>query len=310
MCHLSGIILGRKMRRVAEREMLVSILRDVLVASGPLGPHATGAGWVKRSGEFAIYKDAVTAEKLVSMPEFDELVSSVDNTTTVLLGHARYRTRGDERNNANNHPLVANSVVGTVRGTLLNADELFPKFRLKRTAQVDSELLVRLAAVTGRLGPIDTRRFLAGVRYCRGQISGILVSLQDPETILVLKGDTPLEFRYHKTARAVAYASKGSILDSVLVGADGWRVLEVPAMSLAVFRTDAIQDVELLPLEYHVQRPRSQGNQRVDPGDCDTATPPWHWSNVPGSTQTGPAPDHSTRTTNRQERQNPRGNTQ
>ena len=285
MCHLSGIILGKKRRRADERRDLLSIFRDVLVASGPLGPHATGAGWVNRDGEFAIFKAPVRAEELVGMSEFDELVSSVDNTTTVVMGHSRYRTRGDERNNANNHPLFGNGILGTLRGTILNADELFPKFRLKRTAQVDSELLVRLAAITGRLGPIDTKRFLAGLRHCHGQISGVLVSVKDPETILILKGDSPLEFRWNDKLRAVAYASDGRLLDSVLVGKDTWRALDIPAMSLVAFRSGAIRDVALFPLEYHVQRRWSREKGQIDPLDCNGITPAWQWRNAPGSTQ-------------------------
>ena len=113
MCHLTGMILGRKRRSASELDTLRSIFREVLVSSRSLGPHASGAGWVNRDGNFAIFKEPVTAEKLVEKPKFRDLLAGVDSSTTVILGHARFRTRGDPRDNANNHPILALEALGT-----------------------------------------------------------------------------------------------------------------------------------------------------------------------------------------------------
>ena len=65
--------------------------------------------------------------------------------STALLGHTRWRTRGDPGNNANNHPIRAGDIVGTHNGTLYNADALFRRLRLPRFAEVDSEVIFRMA---------------------------------------------------------------------------------------------------------------------------------------------------------------------
>ncbi len=76
---------------------------------------------------------------------FQEVLAGIDNRTTVLLGHTRRRTRGDERINRNKHPIRAGDIIGTHNGTIHNADYLFRRFKLLRFAQVDSELLFRPA---------------------------------------------------------------------------------------------------------------------------------------------------------------------
>ena len=75
------------------------------------------------------------------------------------------------------------------------------------------------------------------LRLCRGQITAVLASRLDPETIIVLKGNKPLELRINRRHRAVLYASDPAFLDAILADEHGWRELPVPAMSFIVFST-------------------------------------------------------------------------
>ena len=152
---------------------------------------------------------------------------------------------------------------------------------------MDSELLVRLAGVTGRLGPIDTKRFLAGVKFCRGQIAGVLVSTKDPETILILKGESPLEFRWHERMRVVAYASNGALLDAAVAEDPSWKPLEIPPMTLAVFRAGAIRSPELSPLEFSIERAGARAKRPEKRATYDFER--WVPSKIsnPGRTQNG-----------------------
>ncbi len=68
-------------------------------------------------------------------------MDEVDNHTTILMGHTRWRTRGSEANSRNNHPIRAGIIIGTHNGTIYNADYLFRRLGLPRYAEVDSELL-------------------------------------------------------------------------------------------------------------------------------------------------------------------------
>lgn len=98
-----------------------------------------------RKNEHRLYKRPVTAERFVTDNAFPELLSGMDNRVTLLLGHTCRHTCGDERVNHNNHPIRAGEVIGAHNGTIYNADYLFRRFKLRRFAGVDSEILFRLA---------------------------------------------------------------------------------------------------------------------------------------------------------------------
>jgi len=168
MCGLAGVIFGKKRRRVEERDHLAWLFTRLLILSEERGPHATGAAWLDVDGGHRLFKRPVTAERFVTDKAFAELLASMDNRAALLLGHTRWRTRGDERVNSNNHPIRAGEVIGTHNGTIYNADYLFRRWKLRRFAEVDSEILFRLAANAARDGAMDIERFKARLRRCRG----------------------------------------------------------------------------------------------------------------------------------------------
>jgi len=194
---LAAVIFGKKRRRAEERDHLAWLFTPLLVLSESRGPHATGVAWLNRDGEHRLFKRPARAGQFVTDKAYQEVLSGIDNRTTILLGHTRWRTRGDERVNRNNHPIRAGDIIGTHNGTIYNADYLFRRFKLRRFAQVDSELLFRLAHNAVRDGRIDMERFRARLELCRGQITAVLASRLDPGTILVLNGNKPLELRVH-----------------------------------------------------------------------------------------------------------------
>ena len=212
--------------------------------------------WLKRGGQHNLFKRPVRASRFVDDKAFHEVLSGVDNRTTLLLGHTRWRTRGDERVNENNHPIRAGDIIGTHNGTIYNADYLFRRLKLPRFAEVDSDLLFRLAARAGGGGRIDIERLKSLLKLCRGHMAAVMASRLDPETTLVLKGNKPLELRIHRRHRAVLYASDAEYLDEVLDEERGWRELPVPAMNLVVFRHRDLTDWSMEPLGFVAQESR------------------------------------------------------
>ena len=253
MCGQAGIILGQKRRRVEERDYLAWLFTELLVMSERRGPHATGVAWLNRDGDHQLFKRPVRATQFVTDKAFHEILAEIDNRTTLVLGHTRWRTRGDERINENNHPIRAGDILGTHNGTLYNANTLFRRFKLPRFAEVDSELLFRLAGRVAGNGPVDTVRFKERLKLCRGQMTAVLASRLDPETTLVLKGNKPLALRIHLRHRAVLYASDPAYLDAALVEERGWQELAVPPMSLIRFRHRNLVDFSIEPFEFIAQ---------------------------------------------------------
>ena len=212
-----------------EREHLAWLFTRLLLLSEERGPHATGAAWLDIDGGHRLFKRPVTAERFVMDKAFAELLAGINNRATLLLGHTRWRTRGDERVNCNNHPIRAGEVIGTHNGTIYNADYLFRRWKMRRFAEVDSEILFRLAANAARDGAMDIERFKARLRRCRGQITAVIACRTDPGTIFVLKGNRPLELRWNPRRKAVLYASDPAYLDAVLVGGKGVERTSGPA---------------------------------------------------------------------------------
>jgi len=174
------------------------LFTQLLVMSECRGPHTTGIAWLNRAGEQRLFKLPAHAGQFVTYKAYQEVLSGIDNRTTILLGLTRWRTRGDERVNCNNHPILAGDIIGAHNGTIYNADYLlFRRIKLRRFAQVDSELLFRLAHNDVRDDRIDMERFKTRLGLYRGQITAVLAFRLDPKTILVLKGNKPLELRAH-----------------------------------------------------------------------------------------------------------------
>jgi glucosamine 6-phosphate synthetase-like amidotransferase/phosphosugar isomerase protein len=265
MCGLAGIIFGRKRRGADEREYLARVFTHLLRASEERGPHATGAAWVNRDGEHAILKHPVPSGVFTLMGGFGELLAEIDNRATILMGHTRWRTRGSEANNRNNHPIRAGDVLATHNGTITNADALLRRFRMKPQTEVDTEVLVRSAARAWRSGILDTGALKARVAHCRGQITAVFASRRDPERILVLKGNKPLALWWHRRCRVVAYVSDETYLDDALGAECGWRALDVPPMSLLTFDTGRLDEFTNEEFTFHACEPRRTGAREVVP---------------------------------------------
>lgn len=240
MCGLAGVILGENPRTGRELKRLADIFTRLLKASEPRGPHATGAAWVNTDGEYGLFKQPMPASKFVNRPEYARLLAGFDERVTVLMGHARWRTCGDERNNANNHPVLVGDVIGMHNGTILNADDLFRRLRYRREAEVDTEILCRIVNGATKSGALDVSYLRQRLALCRGQMAAVFASRRMPGTVLLLKGDKPLKFRCHRQRQVVLYATDGTYLDEALAGERGWMEMIVPPMTLLVFQRPSV----------------------------------------------------------------------
>lgn len=261
MCGQVGVIYGVKERKPEERSYLKWLFMYLLLLSESRGPYATGIAWMKTDGNHSIFKRPLTATGFIKEKEFVEVISEVDDNTTWLAGHTRWPTRGDVNLLANAHPIRAGAIVGTHNGTVLNADDLFKHFELPRFAEVDSEVIFRMADAALRDGRIDLAVFRKHLALCRGLMSAVLGSKLDPKRVIVIKGNKPLELRYHPEHRAIVYASEGAYLDVALPSETGWQEIPTRAMSLMTFDCDDLASFVSQPFRLASNRGRA-GFQR------------------------------------------------
>ena len=125
-----------------------NIMRNLFMSAMGYNDHAAGMAIVTDRSIDVIKKD-IPAKNLINLPEYDkaeETHAKKANNLRLLLGHCRYQTKGDRRDNKNNHPIIRDNVVGVHNGCLSNDDALFDKHSkdFNRYGFVDSEILFAL----------------------------------------------------------------------------------------------------------------------------------------------------------------------
>lgn len=226
MCGLAGIIFGKKRRTKKEIQHLLDIFTRLLVLSEARGHHATGVAWVRKDGTYNLFKGPIPASQFVQTPRYAEVLAGIDNKTTILMGHTRWRTQGSESNNLNNHPILLAGSGGaqilTHNGHLTNADVLFRRFRFTRQAEVDSEILAHFAANACSSGTWDMSRFQRYLALCRGTMAAVVVATAIPEEIVLLRKDRPLFLFHSPRHRATLYASDRTFVLRALQEDSDW----------------------------------------------------------------------------------------
>lgn len=233
MCGLAGLILGRDKRSQRDLDWITDAFTRLVLFSEYRGPHATGVACVRENGSIAVEKKPIPARVFVNSSAYLSWLSNVNQDTTYLMGHTRWPTKGSIHNPDNNHPILAeidggHCVALTHNGSIREPDKQFKRLGLPRTAQVDSELLVRLAQRHAGVQGLDVGGFIAHLPALHGRMSTALMATTKPNEVILLKGNMPLEVRLHRKRKVVAYASEPSILNYALKG-NGWDVIPVSA---------------------------------------------------------------------------------
>jgi len=235
MCGLAGVILGQKRRRRTELRVIGGVFTELLLLNQKRGTDAAGLAVVRKDGTYRLFKRPGPAANLVA----DKLywpALALDNKVTAVLGHTRRKTRGTACRSVNNQPGRAARALGTHNGHIWNADALVAQLGLARVAEVDSEVLFRLADKAR-----DEREFLSLLARCRGRISAAFVRLDEPAKLRLIKGDMPLYAAHVPRLRAVVYASEAWMLRAALNGYR-YQVLELDPFTLATFDVHDVLD--------------------------------------------------------------------
>ncbi len=237
MCGLTGVILQTKRRRKTEQEEIGRIFTELLLLNQSRGKDAAGLAMIRRDGTYSLFKRPGPAAKLVLEDKYAEVLGRLDNGTTCVLGHTRWKTRGTEANSLNNQPIRAGAVIGTHNGTSLNADRLFKRYRLRRAAETDSEFIFRLADKKESI-----EDFTVCARDVRGGMSAVFTRTSASDTVLVIKGNKPLTLWYHKGFRAVFYSSEEWPLTRVIGMSRSIVRLDVELFTLSMFNVADLMD--------------------------------------------------------------------
>lgn len=251
MCGLTGVIFGSKRRSSKELETIKDIFTTMFIFSEERGHHASGIATLDTKGRSQLYKLPVAPSRMVSLNKYNEILNSINDKTTILMGHSRWKTVGSEFNNCNNQPIVAGPIIGEHNGTISNHNSLFKTFQFRRFAEVDSEILFRMAEASLQDGVVQTSTFNNYISHCQGSLSCVYVSKTDPNSVYLFHGDKPLYLFYNPEMQILIYSSGKQYIEEALDGDDGWLSINFPENKMYQTSFKDFKNIVSEPFFYH-----------------------------------------------------------
>ena len=205
------------------------LLETLFLESENRGRHATGMAFVSKH-KVRVLKKNISASKFVAGRSYQQAVRafgdvSEDAGPIIVLGHCRATTKGSEVYNVNNHPIIADNIVGIHNGVIGNDEVLFNKYMkdhesFKRAGEVDSEIIFRLLnhyttqrKMNTKTAMIRTTRALAGSYACA------FVSRKNPYLLWLMRGNNPTVVKLFGELGLVIFASTELAINKAAIAA-------------------------------------------------------------------------------------------
>jgi hypothetical protein len=144
MCGILGIIQRSSLnkKKFLEFEFLLKL-------SESRGKEASGLCLVSGSkfNKINIVRSNLSPSEFINHKEYQFFKKNFDFRNTdksIMIGHTRMTTDGNENNENNNQPVHTNNLVGVHNGIICNFKELANKFKISKEVELDSDVLFRL----------------------------------------------------------------------------------------------------------------------------------------------------------------------
>ena len=222
MCAIFG--LGFQKGNYIKNNVLIrTVLRKLFFENMSRGRTAAGLALVSAT-DIAVLKTDVDGEQLTKLPEYDKAedkylhfgtipTDKLPNVNTVspisVIGHCRLKTKGTEKDNRNNHPIITGRVVGAHNGIVSNDDHLFHHYseQFKRIGRVDSEIIFALINhfVTG--GAPIAESIQKTVRIISGSFACAMVHNMQPHVVWLFRNNQPCTIRHYEELGIIIWSS-------------------------------------------------------------------------------------------------------
>ena len=199
MCGLFGLIDYKNSLAAKQKEKIIKILS---VECEFRGTDAAGIAYVE-NGEIKIYKHPLPAHKIKFR---------FKSNPSVIMGHTRMTTQGNEKFNYNNHPFYSEKMNFALahNGVIHNDKKLRKAEKLPQTnIQTDSYIAVQLIENKGTLD-LETLKFMA--EKVEGSFCFTLLDREN--NFYIVKGNNPIAV--YDFGDFYIYASTEEILDKTL----------------------------------------------------------------------------------------------
>jgi len=210
MCGIWGFVTSKK-----DYAKKYELARELCLATVVRGAHATGFAYSDGTHE-RYYKEGEPAGLVVRRGEFEQIA---DDRPHIIVGHNRYATHGDPKDNINNHPFKSRTLQFIHNGVIRNYDSLKAEYHCY--SECDSEIILRI------LERADRR--VKGIQNVYKEVQGSMAcALLDTRKLrlwLWRNYGNPIYLSYHAGLNMLAFASTRDIFDKACKSAglaDGW----------------------------------------------------------------------------------------
>lgn len=195
---------------------------SLLKASQKRGGDASGIATLTDK-KILLFKTNLKAANFVKTAKYSEILKEIDGKSVFksMIGHTRARTKGDQKYNVNNHPIVADRIVGVHNGVISNDEMLFSKYEgsIERAGLVDSEIIFRLINYHRKNSKTLVESVQETCKELIGSYACAFIDKEAPSYVVLFSNSSTYSnlnvFVYEQT-KTIAFASEKYILNSAL----------------------------------------------------------------------------------------------
>jgi glucosamine--fructose-6-phosphate aminotransferase (isomerizing) len=215
------------------------ILKRMLDRSTRRGRDATGMALITTT-KATVLKHHIPGRAFVETEAFENATDGFldmskaeedGSRPLIVLGHNRAKTQGTYLNKHNNHPIITNQVIGVHNGVIGNDSILFNSYsqRIKRKAEVDSEIIFRLIDYYANKLKRHTSEAIKRTAFkLNGSYACATVNMQTPWMLWLFRGNAPIDILYYPEAGLILFASERVFITQAVGNMNLGPVVELP----------------------------------------------------------------------------------
>ena len=220
MCGILGLVhYSKSAPTYMEAKLFRKATTSLLKYSQIRGQDATGL-LIMTDKKASLFKHNLPADRFVTSARYSNVLKNLNRSDRfrAMIGHVRQKTKGHQKFNANNHPIVANRIVGVHNGIIGNDDYIFDKYaaHLDRAGEVDSEIIFRLIDFHRR----ESKTIVDSVKLTCEDITGsyacAFADLEDPNYITLFTNRGSIDVLVYTQIKVIVFASSEYIITRAL----------------------------------------------------------------------------------------------